>query len=467
MNIKIYRAADSFLYLPAYIAEDLEILQTELAKIEKYRTTQFNVEFVNLDANNSTGDEKAIEEMLKNSSDNTIAIAIGSPVAFLNPNMSENVKKNIVVVGAIIDKLTFWAVNNHGNTQKYDSIEEMGGNGFSKVVYPEEKFVTGYYLGKKIRNEINIDEFHNVNFGDEIKIIKAHGSKENKSIAITANIATLAKETKDICSKETERKFCPKETEGISMIPNASSESSIGLYINHYFSKSQGEFLTTGIVTSRNSCKNFPEVIEKIIESIQKSISILYSSDKTARKICAVIAKAKFGDKFCEVTGDDCQTIKKIIQMMHDEKFYPGDLNVSKKAWDKAVIALAKTKDWKENKKNEKNVKEILSKSFYNFVDNKFVLESERHIAEQFGIDPNTFKSISIIKYKFKKIFELILGMLKKHLTVFLCMLFTLIIFVLLFIYQHTGKISEKDVIFLFLGPILGTIAGKLVGGKV
>jgi hypothetical protein len=294
-TLKIYRAANSFLYLPTYIADELEIFNTALEakdnviKIDQKEYT-LKVEFVDLDG---TGDEEAINQMRKNNEDcsnNSIAIAIGSPVAFLKPRMTDE-ENNTRVVGAIINKLTFWAVDHQNKV--YKTISDLKKN-FSKVIYPNDKFVTGCYLGKIVKTEADISNADciPVEFETEIpELIKINTAKkenrtEQSAIAITADIATLAQKT-------------------MGKDP--------ALHINHYFSRS-GDFLTTGIITTKSACDKYPDLITKIIEAIQKSIAILYSSEKTARKVCAVIAdKKQFKQKFCDKVDENSDSIKEII----------------------------------------------------------------------------------------------------------------------------------------------------------
>jgi len=354
--INIYRATDSFLYLPAYIAENLKILQTELDSIEKYcGKYEFVVNFVKLES--KKGDEEAIRMMLKDVGTNTVAIAIGSPVAFFKSDMEKDLIQNIRVVGAMIDKSTFWAVD-HKNVS-CDEIGMLKGK-FSRVIHPNENYITGYYLGKKTRRLAKINDGALVDFGTEIAELKQCNVGTSEAIAITADIATLAKEIS--CDN-------PK------------------LHINHKFSISEKKFLTTGIITAIKFCEEFPDIIERIIESIQKSIVILYSSRETAEKICTEVATSKFKDQFCE-PNTQTKSISKIVEMMYEEKFYPADLNISKECWDKAIDALAKTDQWEDEYKND-----ILAHSFYEYVVNKFVLNSEKSIADQFGIDLETFES--------------------------------------------------------------------------
>lgn len=337
LYIKIYRATDTFLYLPVYIADDLDILKTILGGTQDIGGKKYdiNIELVSPKQNRNKGDEGAILEMLQNTNDNTVAIAICSPVSFLNSKIINTEETNNVrVVGAIINKLAFWALATNNHRDEIQKISDFG-NHFKNVIYPNNEYITAHYLGEKIKKEANIvGVSDNVDFGAEIEKLRDH----NNAVAVTANIAALA------------------EALGTT-VPS---------HINYSFSEKEGEFLTTGIVTSKKSCEQFPNIIEKIIDSIQMSIAILYSSEKTARKNCAEIAKkSEFSEKFSKDVDETSDSIKKIIELVYKEEFYPKhDLRITKESWGEAVAAFAKIGAGESKVLFEK------------YVDNSFVLKS-------------------------------------------------------------------------------------------
>lgn len=344
MVLKIFRAADAFLYLPTYVAEEFGIFETLLKPLGIN-----GVEFITSDA----GDIKAIELMLAENSNanDSIAIAVADPIAFLSKQITMQVEE-VRVIGAIINKLPFWAVNH--TDRVFDTINDFSKE-FSKVIYYNENFITGHYLGIKVKTSSKIGGY-GVSFGQEIPAILAEDAQSaTKSVAITADIVSLVK--------------------GISLTQNP-------LKINYKFSK-DGSFFTTGVITSKKCCDSYSEKLNKIIEAIQKSISFIYSSDKMAGNICATIAKkSQFSDE--PLTALE---ISKIIELINEEKFYPADLNIAKDGWNKAIRALAKTEHWES-----KDEREVLKKSFGMYVDNRFILNSERSIANQFGIGLDSFE---------------------------------------------------------------------------
>lgn len=345
MKLVIYRAADAFLYLPTYVAEELGIFKTLLRGLG---VTE--VEF-----KTSKGDADAVIDMHKaNSETDTISIAIGDPTAFLSLRVREEngfKKDDIRVIGAIINKLSFWAVN-HTNTV-FNSIEDFEKE-FTKVIHYNDELITGYYLGNKVKNLSKINNGRTVDFGTEIDVLEEE--EDFKKLAITADIVSVAK--------------------GISRTTNA-------LTINYRFSKPNEDHLTTGITTTVKCCQEHTEILNKIIEGIQKSILIIYSSNQVAEKICETISKKP---AFNKVTIDQA-TISKIIDLINEDKFYPADLNISEKGWKESLTALAKTHQW-----NSEIEKEVLETSFQKYVDNSFVHRAEKSLANQLGINLETFE---------------------------------------------------------------------------
>jgi hypothetical protein len=354
LNIKIYRSTDTFLYLPVYIADNLDILKTILGSKQSISGNEYEVdiEFVPPINNEIKGDEGAIYEMIKNTNENTVAIAIGSPVAFLgSKKMTKEQIDDVRVVGAIIDKLTFWALATSNHRDDIENISDFK-KYFKKVIYPNNEYITAHYLGSKIEKEAGITGISEFEFGDEIA-----GLKQNSdAVAITANIDALAIAVTDTIA--------------------------LAYHINYFFSKKEREVLTTGIITSKKSCERFPGIIEKIIDSIQMSIAILYTSEKTAKKNCAEIAqKNEFSSRFGHIElSEESDSIKEIIGLVYDEEFYPKhDLRITKESWGEAVAAFTNADVGESNILFEKHV------------DNSFVLKSTtKRLSIDFDAPRNT-----------------------------------------------------------------------------
>lgn len=350
MVLKIFRATDAFLYLPTYVAEEFGIFDTMLNSLGID-----NVEFI---TPNDGSDIKAIEMMLgenKNSED-SIAIAICDPTAFLSVRNDEEDYQQCRVIGSIINKLPFWAVDHVD--RKFDKLEDMR-NTFKKVVHYKEDLITGYYLGTKLLNKSKIRKGITVDFGQEIFELNKINKGREKAVAVTADVISLARGMNNPIRP---------------------------LKINYRFSL-DGKYLTTGIITTKTICDNYSTMLSKLIEGVQQSIYILYASNKIAERVCGILVQnSKFsGLKAGEVLSDI--EIKSIISLIKDEKFYPADLDISKEGWNEAIFALAKTEHWSNEELENK-----LSYSFDMYIDNRFIHKSEKSIAQQFGITSETFQ---------------------------------------------------------------------------
>jgi hypothetical protein len=348
MKLKIFMAADAFLYLPTHIAKQLGIFETVLDSLVN------SVEY-----QNSDGDLEAIKNMLtENAKNDTLAIAVADPTVFLSPRFKNSEKCDIRVIGAIIDKLPFWAVG-RPNDVVLESIQDF--SKFESVIHCGGKYSTGDYLGNLIKNVAGIAKGKDdVEFGQEILELET----ADHAVAVTADIVSVVRAEKG------------------------------GYNINYKFSqKEEGKnHITTGILTTKKCCEKEKDMLSKIVESIQKAISILYCSSKTAESICSQLEEAiKKGVKPLE--------IKRIIQLIQEEQFYPMDLNITKEEWNNGVKALSLAQQWDSEYTNN-----LLINSYMIYVVDEFVLKSEKSIANQFGIDLKTFKDETdeLLKNAFK-----------------------------------------------------------------
>ena len=437
MVLNIYRAADSFLYLPTYIAEDLEIFKTLLKDC-----VIDSVEFPPLNKGDE-GDFGAINSMIKENrnSKKSISIAIADPTSFLS--IEKGISKDIIdeccVFGAIIDKLPFWAVNH--KQVKFSSYKEFS-NVFSKIIHYEEEWATGYYLGKKIKREAGL-ESERVAFGEEIKKLDELNSITKRACAITADIVEIAKRKK-----------------------NEDSKVINPLEVNYEFTE-QGNFLTTGLITSNYICNANKEVFVRIIEGIKKSILILYSSEEVARRICNQIALKQ---NITDLTEINYSTI---VRMIYDGKFYPANLSITKKLWKSSLEALSYTERWDSIKEIEVN--EVIEATYNHNVNNEFVYAANESLITQLGINKSNmnqeisdlFKTIKSKQISLKSIEDNInqnrklvrilnfityvprkFLILKKYPKYFVLISFVLSIFLALVCFLITKFVDEKSLIY-------------------
>ncbi|MEA5006478.1 MAG: hypothetical protein VB022_08720 [Rikenellaceae bacterium] len=356
-KIIFYQAVDAFLYLPTYLARDLDIFKTLL-------NSEFEGVEIVLETLEKGGDKEAINSMLINNLkgiDEEISFAISDPLAVLSQSYpwANDIEKSCIVA-SIINKLPFWVVNH--DPDEVLTRKKIPRQKYKQLIYYNDSLVTGNYLGKEILKEIKIKTPTPVDFREEWDHLKTHNIGGNSNaIAITADIVSLAK--------------------GMQL------ENKEKLAIKYRFSN-EGEFLTTGIITSKNVCEKYPTVVTKIIEGIQKSISIIYSSSKTAIKTCeGIVEDGKIKEPI------DKKDIDIIVGLINKEKFYPADLNISKKCWDKALLAFSKAEQW-----DNKTTKRYKRTSFRKFVCNKYVYNSEKSIAKQFGISIRTYSISPVIR---------------------------------------------------------------------
>lgn len=363
-EVHIYTAADAFLYLPVYIAKELKIFDSLI------KDNSVLVKFVDVE---QEGDIIAIKSMLKkdieaihNKRKNIIPICISDPIAFLSKGIGNDYDINqCVVIGALINKIPFWAVN-HNNVY-YDTFEQLCSN-FTDVVHYDKDLLTGYYLGKKFKSVNSECDVHLAKkVGSEFKVLndtyqgfKERGEEGKNAVAITADIVTVVKGLMD------EEK-------------NKKEEFSV----NYYFSKGKESLISTGILTTQNAAnkRENHRILCKIIEGIQKSISILECSEEIASDICLRIANEK------KIASIDINVARKIIERINDENFYPADLNINKDEWDNSIIALGKVEQWNEAKRRD-----YLSNSFAKHINNSFLKGSLKEISNQFGITKEVFR---------------------------------------------------------------------------
>lgn len=348
MQLKIYRAADAFLYLPMYIAEDSGIFDTLLAGLG---VTSVVFE----GAPKEGGDGEAIKMMLKenHASDKTLAIAIADPATIASSWNPSEMFADARVIGAVINKLPFWAVNHVD--REFDEIKDFKSE-FEAVIHYNDTLKTGNYLGKKIMREACLQSNVPVEFGQELTILQTYGGQNKKAVAVTADIVSLVK--------------------GLAKDQ---------LKINYRFS-SDGDFLSTGIITSAAKCLKYPEILTRVIEGVQKSIAIMYASEKIATRVCQLIAA---NPTFLGKSGSvklDPRDVSRIVKMITDETFYPADLNISRSHWETALRAMYLTEGCPEEEQKRR-----LEGSYERYVVNDFIVGSGQSLAKQFGIDLDTF----------------------------------------------------------------------------
>jgi hypothetical protein len=292
---------------------------------------------------------------------NSIAICIADPMAFLTSRM--NTKRydisECVVIGTLISKLPFWAVNH--KCKMFKNYHELNKE-YRDIIHYKEDLTTGYALGKRIIGNNGKCNGIPVDFQEEITECENRNLTDNNCVAITADVVSLVK--------------------GIHREHNP-------IQINYKFSTFN--YLSTGIITTKTitSDPKYHQILCDIIEGIQKAILVVYSSEKISREISNNIAtiinqKENQKEKLKRKEEIFPKDVKYILDLIQEERFYPADLNISKDTWDNTLIELSKSINIQKDIPIEKTSE--------TFVDNTFILTSEKSLALQLGIDLDTFK---------------------------------------------------------------------------
>ena len=312
MTLNIYLAADAVMYLPIWVAKEKEIFSTLLTD-----TT------VNLIP--AQGDYDAIQRMCQDNmriDHDLFAIAVADPNSIIN-------KPDARIIGALIDRLSFWGVSPRDIDCHIGGINR---NDFNKIIYYNDNLITGNKIGIQVRSEESIRDFQLVdNLGEEFDYLS------DNSIIISPDLLKIAHK-------------CVKEE----------------AYINYHFATGDrylpNTYLTTTIITSQTCISGDREHKNSLvlaIEAIQKAKTIIYSSRRIAKEILLKMdCMNRIEDEYKDEVADF------IIQTINNDRIYPSDLNISQKQL--------------ENTNRDLPFEQVV---------NDIVLQSERNIASQFGIN--------------------------------------------------------------------------------
>ena len=315
------------MYLPLFIAKEKGIINETL---KEYNSS--NIDVVIQTPDKETGDRQAIDAMNDCEDSEILALAIADPTA-----LQQNHKESIVI-GALISKLSFWAIS------KDKSKKEI-----NELVYYDPRFMTGNMIGNKLQNDLGIlpSKAHAVGIGEEIKYFNKY-SKD--ALIITPDLLRVAEK-------------CTCEKEGVE--PQAHLKISFATNEDPNI-RVDKDYITTAIFARRSdlSDKSRKVLIGAIIESIQIAKFILYSSEEISKEIFLKM------DWIKQIKNESIidKISKFVINRMQEEKFYPYDTNITKRQWNNTF----------------RNVKHKLR--YHKFVDNSVVFKSERTLANELGI---------------------------------------------------------------------------------
>ncbi|MDR1582821.1 MAG: hypothetical protein LBS55_06115 [Prevotellaceae bacterium] len=288
---------------------------------------------------NEEGNIFAIKKMLDaNSADNnTIAIAIAEPTSFLvSKKISQ--KNDVRIIGTLINKPPFWAIDHEAD--ELDAIEDFQKE-FDVVIHSGDKYVTGSPMGKRS---------HGINGGIQFEI--ADNKEEIEKLSPKSNNAKVALTT-DVIS-----------------IARAEVNGSLKVNFNFSGKKNGFNYITTGILTSKNCCDKYPDILIDIIKVFKKTINDLYMEEGTVKMILE-IANEVFGRNITE------EEHKIIYKLFNGGRFYDKDFIISKTLWENAVALQMEVHYSMYVTKEEKQEKKRLKKdSFAKYVDNRFAYKA-------------------------------------------------------------------------------------------
>jgi hypothetical protein len=356
MNLKIFIPQKVAIYLPLYIAKERGMFEGYLLK---HGINRVDIVPPN---QNEEGDINAIKNMhdVNQADNNVIAIAIADPTSFLIPEKITT-KTDIRVIGALINKPPFWAIDH-----KQDELNEIGDfrKEFDVVIHNGDEYATGSLIGKRVRGTHGNIKSEIAGYGEEIEKLKdlSKDTNNQRVVAITTDIISIAK-----------------------------AEVNDRLSVNFSFAGERSEFnyITTGILTSKSCCDKYPDILIEIIKIFKTTINELYREEGTVRMVLNEIAKEAFN---CTITEEEHKVIYRLFSRGN---FYDKDLIVSEKLWKNSVALQTDVHfGFMFVTEDERQKREQLKKdSFIEYVDNSFALKA------------NTFPGIRIFfaKHKVKK----------------------------------------------------------------
>ncbi len=356
MDVTFHRAADAFLYLPLYIAEQRGIIQNIDETINPIFKTP-------TDSRGKKGDIIALQQVLEESKfDKSIPIAVCDPSAIFDSSLTEHTF-NFRVLGSLITKLPFWAIDGLNNVVvKEDALRGK----FENIIYYDERLRTGNFIGKLTKSRARIPDVTPVEFGQEFNLILK--KEYDKTLTVTADIIALALSQDHPIKK---------------------------LSINHHYSKNSHyqNFITTALITTESVYTKFGNELEKILEGIQYALAVLLSSKRTAKSVCTAISKEKdFYHQYHEINptipADEPKLTPKqidyIIDRIYEGNFYSENLKITKERWDETINCHLKTVI------DEPEIVELLKegkRQYEKIVTNKLLINSQRRFIKNLGIN--------------------------------------------------------------------------------
>lgn len=407
MKINFVLAAETYMYLPLFLAEEKKIFES----VFKEKRIECEIAFIK----NCDGDQDAITEMLKRNKNvceiksDEISVAICDPTSILRRQEGFDNKTDIRVVGKLINKLPFWIISSYKDDFKensYNSFRDITNLTARKIYTPNGAYITADTYGHLIETNCNLNR-KQVDFSDEIsKCIE-----DNSSLALTGDLNLMAKS---------------KVEQQISIVCHMANNND--------------ESVATAIVTSRYVCEKYKDIIALMLEAIQKAIFIIYSSPEIAIEVCNKISDNIDQHKMT-TEADQKKKTEIIIQTIDEDHLYPMNIDFSFEDWKKTVdfyLSNGKTIFDQMNDRhyptrpNENNayVMSLYQKMF--FKDASYL--ASRAIIEKFGVSCKNFEK-EIPYHMTKKVCNKVKKFIKRGVWFLLC--FLLFVAIIIYIWHQ------------------------------
>jgi len=265
-EITIAEFGEVFLYAPLYIAQDKGF---------------FNEEGLDVKIIPTGGDEKTFAALL--SGDAQFGVADPTFVAISGEKGQPG-----KVISSILNGVPFWGVAKNKNISEITQPSELGN--YSVATFPSP--ATAYVLQEKM--------------------FKDGGLKPNiKETAFGSLLASLESGRVDIA---------------LELEPNVSLAVKNGNKIVYSLSSYYPDFAMTGVTALPEYLKENPEVAQKVVSSIQKSLDYIRNNPEDSAKILV--------ERFPDVNID---VAKNAIANMIKSNVFPVTTNISEEAWNSAT----------------------------------------------------------------------------------------------------------------------------------
>lgn len=329
----------------------------------------------------ATGDSEAIKALYKPKQDDTeqdenkniLSLAIADPTAlaglYENKHTEGEDVEKIRVIGALINKLSFWAISKKKDNSclitNYDPI----------IVYTAQ-YKTSNMIGLRLSEDKQEKEKEQkdesaqegqdsnkgpvtpVNPGEEFEKLS-----EEKTLIITPDILRVAEHSTQNNVHILTSYAKNNDNNALPAPDNIDSD-----------------YITTAIFAHTDDIKDSEKrkLIVKVIKAIQKARFVLFSSDDIAvetLKSMGCITKINPQDTNGSPKYDDEKiTIiaKKVVELMSEGPLYPYEMNIYRKQWRNTMAASRSTA--------------VSALRYGQYVDNEIVIEAENALAKELGI---------------------------------------------------------------------------------